>query len=120
MGRFRTRHSVYPDRISVRVSFRLGSGSIWAPANRLIPALQLQDQFPKPLRLMNSVSGVVAQQTIRSGMRGEQLLSRQQEVFHTVNENLGGLKLIDIGHLHVNSSVIAGLYSVPGQMVIRS
>ena len=48
------------------------------------------------------------------------LLSRQQEVFHCVNENLGGFKLIDIGYLHIYSSIIAGLYSVPGQMVIRS
>ena len=48
------------------------------------------------------------------------LSSRQQEVFHSVNENLGRFKLIDIGHLHINSSIIAVLHSVPGQMVIRS
>src|SRR5574341_155207 len=53
-------------------------------------------------------------------MRWKELLSRKQEVVNRVNKDLSRLKLVDISHLDINSSVVAGLHSIPGQMVIRS
>src|SRR4030067_702804 len=69
---------------------------------------------------MNSGSGVVAQQSVGRIMRWEEFLSRKQEVFHSVDKDLGRLKLVDIGDLDIDSSVIAGFHPIPGQVVIRS